>query len=752
MKDYIVFFTEGFDSHNIKRQMESFPRAHISCINSKPDYNTLINESNIAQKNNFENFYIFWEKDDIFSMNREMKNEFHAKFKETGAIPYKYTKILEQDVNAQQAGTIPTGTATQAAPVGQVTPNVGQTAQQNGTGTVSAGVVPNVQTQQNVGVTTGADPNLQGKLNTYNTQYTKNHAATVFIWPFNLFINDGKTQGELSAFAKALSDDDVGRSPGYTTTSNTTHQKKGTWQRIIYVPQSLKELNQGVARADTLYASTLDIWQTYYFAKNQSNASGRGIKEILRNLHVGGVKVDYGLLTEGEIVNACRRQGVSNASIRNIHILHTLPYAPYLKWCPDDHHSIISTMSYPNAKLNENQLKGLEAMKNFVSQKKNDANFLKALIAINRGTAENSAEAQTALKNMRKFLNAYDPFWKYWNLYLSQKDVYGKPDGSGAAKDTLTAMSDFLGQVEDLPTGSHTNDLDQFYKAAGWLDKNSSTAENGMFGEKQFRKDIENAAKAAKAMANNASVAKNVVASALSSNSTKQSNNNNNKEATPHEVYDDEYFSNKQATVDGEDVKKIEKDAEKDANKEDQNANEAEKDQTIDKEQNVDKEQNAEKAPEEKPAESENAQSEENKESPENAENAENVNKVDDFDNAELDHILCQLSPIWNGDDRNIGWSVRHNFYGNTVWEDMEGITKGESELGYTAERAIAVNNAIKAYLQNIVSGAAVDGQTPNTTNVPENAKTTTNQTAINSEGDITTEQNEIANEVVVNQ
>ncbi len=744
MKDYIVFFTEGFDSHNIKRQMESFPRAHISCINSKPDYNTLINESNIAQKNNFENFYIFWEKDDIFSMNREMKNEFHAKFKETGAIPYKYTKILEQDINAQQAGTVPTGTpagTTQAAPVGQ-------TVQQNGTGTIPTGVTPTGQTQQNVGVTAGADPNLQGKLNTYNTQYTKNHAATVFIWPFNLFRNDGKTQGELSAFAKALNDDDVGRSPGYTTTSNTTHQKKGNWQRIIYVPQSLKELNQGVARADTLYASTLDIWQTYYFAKNQSNSGAQGIKDILRNLHVGGVKVDYGLLTEGEIVNACRRQGVSNASIRNIHILHTLPYAPYLKWCPDDHHSIISTMTYPNAKLNETQLKGLEAMKNYVSQKKNDANFLKALIAINRGTAENSAEAQTALKNMRKFLTSYDPFWKYWNLYLSQKDVYGKPDGSGAAKDTLTAMGDFLGQVEDLPTGSHTNDLDQFYKAAGWLDKNSSTAENGMFGEKQFRKDLENAAKAIKTMANNASVAKNVVSSALPAKSTKQTTDNNNKEATPHEVYDDEYFSNKQATVDGKDVNKIEKDAEKDANKEGQNANEAEKDQATDKEQTV------EKAPEEKPAsqEGENTQSGENKESPETAENAEdvkNVNKVDDFDNTELDHILCQLSPIWNGDDTNIGWSVRHSFYGNTVWEDMEGITKGDSKLGYTVERAIAVRKAIEAYLGNNISGVAVDGQTPNSTNVPENAKTTTNQAIINPEGDITTEQKEIANEVV---
>lgn len=750
MKDYIVFFTEGFDSHNIKRQMESFPRAHISCINSKPDYNTLINESNIAQKNNFENFYIFWEKDDIFSMNREMKNEFHAKFKETGAIPYKYTKILEQDVNAQHAGTIPTGapagTTTQAAPVGQVTPNVAQTAQQNGTGTVSAGVASNGQTQQNVSVTAGADPNEQGKLNTYNTQYTKNHAATVFIWPFNLFMNNGPTQSELSAFAKALNDDDVGRSPGYTTTSNTTHQKKGSWQRIIYVPQSLKELNQGVARADTLYATTLDIWQTNYFA-NASRSVVAGIKEIIKNLHVGGVKVDYGLLTEGEIVNACRRQGVSNASIRNIHILHSLPYAPYLKWCPDDHHSVISTLHYPDAKINGEQLKGLEAMKNFVSQKKNDANFLKALIAINRGTANNSADAQAALRNMRKFLPAYEPFWKYWNLYLSQKDVYGKPDGTGAVeKSTLGALGDVLDQMEDVnTTGKHTNDLDAFYKAAGWLDKDSSTAENGMFGEKQLKTDLENAGKAISAIGHNVGVVKNAISSKLAS---KAPTSNDQKEEKPHEVYDDEYFANNQATVDGKDVNKVEKDAEKDANKEGQNANEAEKDQTTEKEQNT------EKAPEEKPAsqEGENTQSEENKEAPENAENTENANKVDDFDNTELDHILCQLSPIWNGDDRNIGWSVRGNFYGNSVWNSMEGIDKGESKLGYTVERAITVNEAIKAYLQNIVSGAAVDGQTPNNTNVPENAKTTTNQTAINSEGDITTEQNEIANEVVVNQ
>ena len=74
MKDYIVFFTDGFDKYNIDKQIMAYPEAYIATIDSAPEYDALKEEARKAKDGGYDNFYMFWEKNSVHSVTEDMKS------------------------------------------------------------------------------------------------------------------------------------------------------------------------------------------------------------------------------------------------------------------------------------------------------------------------------------------------------------------------------------------------------------------------------------------------------------------------------------------------------------------------------------------------------------------------------------------------------------------------------------------------------------------------------------------------------
>ena len=765
MKDYIVFFTEGFDNHTIEKQKKEFPSAHISCINTKPDYEKLIAESKVAQEHNFDNFYIFWEANDVPDMNFELALEFAGKFKEVRAIPYKYNRILENDVTPRQ-NTVPVSGTQPVAP--NPVPNTNTVPVQNASQvntqqqpvnstqtTAQPQEQEQAQPQEDLGqnadyqVSQGTNPNRGNALTMYNTQYTKEHTATIFIWPFNLFFAESWAQNAWGTFGQAIRDDDISLQMGNKTTSNTYHNKKGSWQRIIYIPPSLKELNQGVARADTMYKFTLDTLQNYPFDQGTALPN---FKKLLGYLHTGGSKVEYGLLSESDIINACRRVGVSGASIRNIHILYPKPYEKFLTWCPENHRSEISSVYYPNIDHNARQLQALEEMAQFVSSHMQDKNYLRLIMALYNkkepqgnkyqnflgdGTA-NDNSACACFSKLVEHIDKYKPFWDYWNLYISQNDVYGRPDGSGRY-DSITAMDgikNIISDIDQLKAGDHANDMDAIYKAAGWLPKNTSTSEFGHFGGKALMNNID------RTLSNIGIIKKNL--------DKVQIHGNNGQPVEKEDTTEDfdvpiigQPEEEKQTTIVGQDPNKV---GNKDTNK----PNNAEENK-----------ENVEDKPENNEAESTENKSEEaiEAEKTNSAENSEEANKENSDENAEKDsesseeseedtngddqistngsmdilinHILCQLSPTWCPEGEGAVSQLLSDFYSKRVLEKFEHINE---DGGFTMQRVKVIREYLAANQTVSVNGQAEDGETPDGTTLAPNVKLNPSTNAANAQ------------------
>ena len=730
MKDYIVFFTEGFDDYTVEKQRKVFPHAHISCIPSKPDYNTLINESKKAIDGHFDNFYIFWEREDTPSMNFEMAKEFKSKFKETGAIPYKYDKLIEQDV--QQPNPAAVNQTPGAVPA---TPNPAGTSAPVQPATQPA-AQPGVQQQTQPGqVVQGDDPNVVNSQTLYNTRYSKEHTATVFIWPFNLFLTESWAMNAFTTFGKAVSDDTMSHSSDGTITATMIHSKKGTWQRLIYIPQSLEALGQGVARGDTMYKFTRDTFQNYPFAGSKIGQAFA--REIERNaLGRAGVKVEFGLLTEADIINACRRSGAKNATIRNIKIIYPKVYLPFLKWCPEESRSEMTAVNYPSVEHNKAQLAGLEKMKQFVYEKKNDRNYLNAIahllqvelpedITEIKNQPANIRREQAAAYSLRKLisnLEHYNTFWTYWNLYLSQNDVYGRPDGTGdpnkGYKKFTNNLSDFLDDWKKTTGNKHTNDMDKIYQMAGWLPKGMSTDEFGLFGGKYLASELKRGLDNFDAVKSNAAKVANMLRGSGKQPEVKPEDN------TPVQVYDidrgDKAATIKNENPDGKDEEKNKPNAQAEEKTGNTPENkEADKDNTkVDNKEQSDKEKAAEK-PAENKSEDEKAEGEEN--------NAPQANNAPQLNDVLVDRILCQLSDQWTVNENGVSW-IGHNFFSDYVAKGMEAAQDNEENkvLGiqfYTSDRA----RIIREYIAN---SQVVNVDQPNADNNTQNTNAATNNQA----------------------
>ncbi len=725
MKDYIVFFTDGFDKHTIDRQKKVFENAYVSCIDSKPDYNKLVEECKKARENNFSNFYMLWERDDVLSTTNEMKSEFKQFFNETGAIPYKYNKLLEND--AAPAGD-QKGNTTDKGPA--VVINDGQTNREAPEETeyrVDAnGNVYEVKVNQGTALINNDNTN-----GIYNAVYDKNHTATVFIWPFNLFMTESFAKNAWQNFELGVKVDNMSRLPNGSVTSTVNSSKKGNWQRIIYVPQSFKELSQDVARGDTMY-NFMNSHLTVY-PWNDTKVSKLYIQEIKNRVFGrGGAKIAFGNLTEIDIIRACKENGATNASIRNIHIFYPTIYKNFMKWCPINRCSEMPDVNFPNLELNKKQIAGLNSMKNFIYQYRNL--WLDPLTKIYNNTADNGKSEETpkgALLALMRHIPNYKAFFDYWQIYISQRDVYGRPNGKGTSgsgdkfDQTMDSIGAVIDKFQSTEGGRHENDMDEIYKAAGWLPNDMNTATYGKFGGKQLKRDIKNALGNIGIMKKNVDATKELAQTAKANISSKLQSNPSQPQAEEkvEDVYSDEERNalfgdgGTQSSIKGASEKDAEKLKNNNTELDNQNSdNKNEKNTPGDKQAKDGQTGDTEKSEQEK-------QGENSEETADNQKPSVGAETPLGLSQADYDHLLCFFTPDWEAGAHN--W-LGHVFFGDEAWAKLENQQNVDS---ITNKRTKVVRAEIDRLLQaNSASGQASDGQSASSTSLPANTKLATGQ------------------------
>lgn len=692
MKDYIVFFTEGFDKHTIENQKKVFSESYVSCIDAKPTYDKLIEESKIARSSGYNNFYVLWDKNDIPDMNKEMVSEFKGSFKEAGAIPYKYNKMLE------------------AAPSQP-------TEQQQAAATEMNNLVPNGND-----ITNGSDKNSDPTHVAYNASYAKDHTATVFIWPFNLFLSESYAQGAWISFNNAIETDNMSHLPTGSVTSTVNRSAKGNWQRIIYVPQCQQTLYQGVARADTMFRFMNDILQAYPFDKAGPKTAGPIYDKAIRKgaLGRGGAKIAYGKLDEASIIDACKRNGAINANIRNIHIIYSKPYEQFLNWCPVNRKSLMSNVEWPSVTHNKTQMTLLKQMYDFISAKASDATFVQALKKLMK-IKDPQDPGWKALNDLVDNFYHYKSFWTYFDYYLNQSDVYGVPDGKGTnvpvGKGPLASL---LGGFEDLEhNDAHTNDLDVFYKMAGWLPKDQRTSEYGQFGLKYLAGEGDRVINNAKKVAHNVATAAGLAKEVLHPEKGPQ------PEEKPLDFSDlpnidkaDELEAvNKDLTKNPKDDKERQT-ADKDGKDNNASENKDAKDNISDNSAET-KEKKDVNAGENNNSNTEIVKPEaiEDTASTEQNQHSENAIFTTGFNGTEpvmindpvtIQKILCVMSPVWDT-------LVKRQFYSTAVWDAFD--------QGITAERVAKINAKLAEIMQDMSqpSAGSNDEQSSSQVSVPSN-------------------------------
>lgn len=548
MKDYIVFFTQGFDKYTEEKQKKVFPNAYISCIDSLPDYNRLVLESKIAKEKNYDNFYILWEKDDVPDMSSEMKKEF-SDFNETAAIPYKYNKLIEADTSAPAATNAPVSQpavpVNQPATVSPINNNpVTETpTTQAAPAPKTADVVVNdtLRAGNNLMPNETNSSNSTGISSAGGVTYTKDHQASIYIWPFNLFsAHTSTTAASLNALGREMRLDSLARIPAATVQANTNNTKKGNWQRILYIPQSLKEMHQGVARGDDMWFFTNDTFQAEPFVSH-SEAGKNFINFIKRDISVGGTKLQFGPLTQQGILNACSVAGATSATKSNIHVFFTAPYEKYFDWMNPANKSIMSLGGHntPDIQQNDNCMKLLKSMTDNCDALLNNQNskFKVEYISEIINNPE-YADIKQQYADMLGVLNLvyFNPLWEYLKLYKLQNDIYGVPSGRGTQdKSSLSdGWSDALAKLEKLFSNRHTNDLDWLKRMANMLPRDLTSEDTKLSNQfAKLKQKAQDAKEAAAAIGNAARDTKNKV-----SNITKKANGKENSNGSFD--YDDE--------------------------------------------------------------------------------------------------------------------------------------------------------------------------------------------------------------------
>ena len=481
-KDYIVFFTEGFDQHQIARQISKFPEAYFSCHYTGPDYELLKEDARIAEEKGFKNFYLLWEKNDIHDITVDLQNEF-KQFKESRALPYSEIRLLESDVqqpiqNAQQPTVQPQ--QAQAQPVQQI-----QLTQQNPQEQQPVQNAQPQQQQQNMQQPQNQNVSFaeenkrafdmllkekpQGNVNALNISnviYAEDHTVSLFIWPVNVFTGVKDMRNACSNLHQAVLSDNVSKSlTAVKTTSTIYSNKKGNWQRIIIVPQSIKQLGQNIARADSMYHFIMNtLLNSDIFKQGSGQINGNPMVRFLRmDANKGGARHRFSGISKAEILKQCNKIS-SLATANNIVIFCPRSYKQYFSWCKRVVE--LPAVTSPDATKNNMWFEAFES----------GYNFLQSLEQSNlSGGGINGVPSPSVLANKLLMANLkqleeskFPAFYSYFQLFVNRNDVHGIPDGSmardidkSALSKTLDAIQNFFGKLR------HKDDLRAIRIAAG---------------------------------------------------------------------------------------------------------------------------------------------------------------------------------------------------------------------------------------------------------------------------------------------
>lgn len=462
MKDYIVFFTEGFDKYNIDKQKKAYPKAFVSTINSAPDYNALKEEAKKAKNEGYDNFYMLWERNSVHSVTDDMKSEF-IEFYETGALPYKYNKkLIESDI----AGAVPNQ--------GVQNTQADQSSQQ---------IQPNVSNAQNINNTPNGQAQMpqQNQNQVYtevgsmNVSYSSDHAASIFIWPINAYTNADSMKNALKQLNREFNKDNLGRSPeNYKSTSTEYSTKKGNWATIIYVPVSLKELGQNFANSAAMINEIAQIYSNAtVFPSSQGFINGNAMLAIEKEVfNKKEAKVTGGALDESSFLATIRKlQGSANK--HNIAIFCTEPYKKYFSWCPKS--VVVGDTSEPDVNANNLLKAAFDRIESYEKEtiKSMDENPDNISSPYLTRFELNNAEIANKFNAIDR--NCIDAFFAYYEWYLKYRsiDVYGNPNFNLKAKasENEGATEKFLKELDDFFKLGHMDDLKKIRDALGLKDK-----------------------------------------------------------------------------------------------------------------------------------------------------------------------------------------------------------------------------------------------------------------------------------------
>lgn len=480
-KDYIVFFTEGFDQHQIARQISKFPEAYFSCHYTGPDYKLLKEDARIAEEKGFKNFYLLWEKNDIHDITVDLQNEF-KQFKESRALPYSEIRLLESDVqqpvqNVQQPTVQPQ--QAQAQSVQQTQPTQQNPQEQQPVQNAQQPQQQNMQQPQNQNASFAEENKRafdmllkekpQGNVNALNISnviYAEDHTVSLFIWPVNVFTGVKDMRNACSNLHQAVLSDNVSKSlTAVKTTSTIYSNKKGDWQRIIIVPQSIKQLGQNIARADSMYHFIMNtLLNSDIFKQGSGQINGNPMVRFLRmDANKGGARHRFSGISKAEILKQCNKIS-SLATANNIVIFCPRSYKQYFSWCKRVVE--LPAVTSPDPAKNNMWFEAFESGYNFL-QSLEQSNLSGGGIS---GVPSPSVLANKLLMANLKQLeeSKFPAFYSYFQLFVNRNDVHGIPDGSmardidkSALSKTLDAIQNFFGKLR------HKDDLRAIRIAAG---------------------------------------------------------------------------------------------------------------------------------------------------------------------------------------------------------------------------------------------------------------------------------------------
>jgi len=459
MKDYIVFFTEGFDKYNIDKQIRAYPRAFVSTIDSAPEYDVLKEEARKAKDDGYDNFYMFWEKNSVHSVTEDMKSEFYE-FHDTGALPYKYNKkLIEGDVYQNSVNNVnPTLPNQPVANVAQATAN--NPSQNNGI------TQQNQQNQQN---------QQYNELGSMNVSYSADHAASIFIWPINAYTSAASMQKALTQINREFEKDNMGRSPdNYKSTSTVYSTKKGPWATLIYVPSSLKELGQNFSNSAAMINEIANIYSnTDIFPSGHGFIRGNVMFAIEKEVfNKKEAKVTGGALDEMSFLSAIKKlEGSANKN--NIAIFCTEPYKQYLSWCPKV--VVVGDAMEPNLNANNLLKAAFDRIESYEKETVNSLNENPDNVNseyLTRFDFNNTTVINKFNEVDKKYLKAFLSYYE-WYLQHRNLDVYGNPNFNlkARASENEGSTEKFLKELDEFFKLGHMEDLQKIRKALGLKDK-----------------------------------------------------------------------------------------------------------------------------------------------------------------------------------------------------------------------------------------------------------------------------------------